>query len=222
MSEQFQLQVSSNMYYERYDNLDRFISYYHQIEAVRPFKGARILEVGIGNKTVTNYLRQHRYDITTCDFDKDLYPDNIADIRSLPFEDGSFDAILAYEIMEHIPFNDVPKALMEFARCTSNYVVMSVPYSAAVFELHTNLRLPRMSGKWHFALRLPYFMKRISIGGRNKEHYWELGRRSYSKKAFRVILRRCFDIEHEYSAPYDTYHYYFILKKRTTDAGVTA
>ncbi len=208
------IQVPPEMYYGKYDNLDRFISYFHQIELVKPFKGGRILEVGIGNKTVANYLRHHGYDIITCDFDGVLCPDHVADIRALPFEDNSFDVILAYEILEHLPFGDVPKALSEMHRCTKQSVLVSVPYSAALIELQSNIRLPRISKKWNIALRIPYFMIKTKMNDRNVEHYWEIGRYSYSKSRIRKLLMTYYHIEKEFMAPMDSYHYYYALRKK--------
>lgn len=39
------------------------------------------------------------------------------DIRKLPFEDESFDLILDFSTIDHIPQSDVPKVLSEYNRC---------------------------------------------------------------------------------------------------------
>jgi len=39
---------------------------------------------------------------------------HVADMRALPFDDGSFDALLSIQSIEHVP--DAPRALSEFAR----------------------------------------------------------------------------------------------------------
>lgn len=215
MNPEFKLQVPSDMYFDKYDDLDRFISYYHQINAVKKYKSARILEVGIGNGTVTSYLRRFGYDVTTCDFDAKLGPDHVADIRKLPFDEESFDVILAYEILEHIPIKDLDCALNELKRCCRKIVLLSVPYSAAVFEIQANIRLPRISKKVGFSIKVPFRFIKMSFGKRNREHYWELGRYGCSHRRLRNILKRYFIICNEYAGSFDSYHYYYKLQKQT-------
>lgn len=209
-----EIQVPDTLYYETYDDLDRFVSYYHQIDAVRKLGVKKVLEIGIGNKTVTNYLKQHGYDVVTCDFDANLRPDHSADIRKLPFGDGSFDAAVAFEILEHLPFEEVPKALEELSRVSKRYILISVPYSSAASEFFLNLRLPGFSRKWHWAVRIPYFFVRAGIRGRNKEHYWEIGRKGFSKKKVRAVLKRYFNVESEYTPRFDAFHRFFTLTKK--------
>lgn len=119
---------------KEYDDVLRFISYFYQISLIKELNPGSILEIGVGNKTVSNYLKQQGFNVITCDIDRTLKPDYSADIRELPFDDNSFDAILACEILEHLPWKDVDIALTELHRVTKDYVVISIPYSAAYFE----------------------------------------------------------------------------------------
>ena len=79
-----------------------------------------MLEIGVGNRTVSNYLKENGVDITTFDFDKELKPDIVGDVRDMKgIKENSFDVIMACEVLEHIPFDDVEYALKElhlFAR----------------------------------------------------------------------------------------------------------
>ena len=92
MSRKYNIQVPKELYFGGYDDLERFISYFYQIDIVRKLKSNKVLEVGIGNKTVANYLLRSGINIDTCDFDKELNPDYVADIRDLPFR-GHWDKI---------------------------------------------------------------------------------------------------------------------------------
>ena len=125
-----------------YDDLFMFISYFYQIDLVRKLNPRNILEIGVGNKTVSNYLKQNGFSVTTCDLNKRLKPDYVADIRNLPFEDNCFDVILACEVLEHIPFKDIEIILKELRRITKKYVIISVPYIS--FYADFVLRFPRM------------------------------------------------------------------------------
>ena len=53
-----------------------------------------MLEIGVGNRTVSNYLKENGVDITTFDFDKELKPDIVGDVRDMKgIKDNSFDVV---------------------------------------------------------------------------------------------------------------------------------
>jgi len=65
-------QVSRKHYFKKYDGLHRFMHYWMQIEEVFDKKVKTVLEIGCGNKTIANYLKNYGYSVTTFDFAKDL------------------------------------------------------------------------------------------------------------------------------------------------------
>ncbi len=209
----FPIQVDPSHYVHDYDSAERFLSYYAQIDAAQRTQPKTILEIGIGNKTVCNYLRTLGYAVTTCDFDARLKPDKVGDIRTLPFKDNQFDTVLACEILEHIPFSDVVQALKELQRVTKHAVVVSIPYSCAFVENVLAISIPFLHKQFRFAFRIPYFLFKIIFGGKNKEHYWEMGRRYYSKRRIRRLLRHYFTIEREFQPLLNSRHYFFVLRK---------
>ncbi|MEX2659870.1 MAG: class I SAM-dependent methyltransferase [Acidimicrobiales bacterium] len=48
-------------------------------------------------------------------------------LERLPFEDDSFDLVSAFETLEHLPPESVPRALLELRRVTRSYVVATIP-----------------------------------------------------------------------------------------------
>ena len=198
---------------KKYDSLARFIHYFYQIDLVRQLDPENILEIGVGNRTVSNYLRQQGYEITTCDHNKELEPDHVADIRELGFENESFDAVIACEVLEHIPWGDVDKALGELSRVSRRYAVVSIPYSGIPFELL--LRIPllgRITKKPYIDLfwMVPRFYSGIKFTG---EHYWEMGRKGYPIGRVRKTFRKRFKIVKEVRPLLDYGHYFFVLEK---------
>jgi len=217
VSKKYKVQVPKKHYFEGYDDLNRFISYFYQIDLVRELRPTSILEIGVGNKTVANYLKHHGFKVDTCDFDKDLEPDHVADIRDLPFEDGSYDAVMACEILEHIPWEDVEKALRELHRVTRKHVVISVPSARASFEIiFVNRGFP-LVGRMikrpinHLHIKNPLSSKDKQFSG---EHYWEVGTKSYPLKRIRTVLKRYFRISKEIKPVLDSDHYFFTLEKK--------
>ena len=201
-------------YYNNYDNVLRFISYFYQIDLAKGLNSRKILEIGVGNKTVSNYLKQHGFDVTTCDFNKKLEPDYVAEVRSLPFKDNSYDTILVCEVLEHIPWKDVKKALNELYRVAKRSVILSVPYSTLSFELVIKLPLIRRIIRKPFVnllLRIPYFFRSHRFDG---QHYWEMGRKNYSIRKIRKMFMGRFKIVKEVRPLLNSYHHFFVLEKR--------
>ena len=118
---------------DSYDHVNRFISYHYQIEAIRNIKKKNILEIGKGNGLVSDYLTKIGLKITTCDISKDLKPDIISSVTDLKIPDKSYDCVVAYQVLEHIPFDDFEKALLEMKRVSKDYVIISIPSPSLYF-----------------------------------------------------------------------------------------
>jgi SAM-dependent methyltransferase len=92
-----------------------------------------ILDVGCGNGWFTNHAAKHlkiigvdrswvalKHLTTTC---------CQADAGALPFQDRSFDLIVAMEVLEHLTFDRYTRAINELARVSRRYVLVTVPFS---------------------------------------------------------------------------------------------
>lgn len=95
-----------------------------------------VLEVGVGEGEVSRRLSQRWPNARMIGLDlpdPDLaahwsgapFAAGFADIAQLPFADGSFDLVLAIEVLEHVP--DPLAALAEIARVARRHVIVSVP-----------------------------------------------------------------------------------------------
>ena len=60
--------------FKKYDDLDRFISYYNQIMLVKKVNPKDILEIGVGTQALSTYLKLLKFNVTTRDSDKNLKP----------------------------------------------------------------------------------------------------------------------------------------------------
>lgn len=217
MDEKFNVQVPKEHYIGKYDNIKRFISYFYQIDLVKELKPENVLEIGIGNKTVANYLKTNGIKINTCDFDKNLKPDYVADIRNLPFKNNSYDVVIACEVLEHIPWENVDKALSELYRTSKKHVIISIPYFSIGLEFIFKFPLIGRIFKKPFLnlfFRVPYLFKDIEFSG---EHYWEMGRKNYSIKKIRAALKKYFKITKEVRPLLNHYHHFFVLEKVTRE-----
>lgn len=213
-SDNFKTQVNKDHYHKRtYDSVERFIDYYFQKNSIikLPEKIEKILEVGVGNKTLTNYLKQNGFSVTTCDFAKDLHPDKVADIRNLPFSDKEFDLSVAFEVLEHIPFSDFKTGINELARVSKKYVIISLPNSVSYFEFMVKFSLPKIRNKkLHFKIQVPNFLTRH----KSKEHHWELNKKNWPISKIREEIKNCkLEIINEFEPEMHITHHFFIMKK---------
>lgn len=211
-----QVQVDTSHYFSsKYASLDRFISYFYQIDHIRNLHPKRLLFIGVGDGLVSDYIAKHAgIEIVTYDFDARLNPTVVGDVRSLPFPDNSFDAVVAFEVLEHIPLADAQIAVAEIARVTSKTFIMSVPYRRAGFEWI--LRFPgiRSLCKRDFlrvALMFPLVFGGFAESG---QHYWETDARQFSAKKIRTMLRQWFTITREFTAPLDYYRWFITMEKK--------
>ena len=198
-------QVDKDHYFEGYDIPGRWGSYYHQIESILSTDAEEILEIGIGNKTVYDYISRRRQ-VRGMDFAEDLDPDKVGDIRDMPFEDDSFDLVCAFEVLEHIPKKDLDKALKEMKRVSREHVLVSVPQHARYIALKG--RMP-LIGKFSFRLRLPKGKENSQFDG---QHYWELNSDKMSFKEFEEKLEKYFKIEKQSVTETNTNHRFYLLK----------
>lgn len=214
----YEVQVKPDHYFNRnYDTKERFVNYWHQIDEVLKLKPKNILEIGIGNGFVSNYLKKRQLDASTLDVDRRLKPTKTGSVLDIPYEDKSFDVVACFEVLEHLPWSNFEIALKELARVSKKNVILSLPHgSISFFEAVLRPPLITIANKrfLRFLIRLPYFNKDIAFNG---EHYWEMGYKSYPVKKIKKSISKYFFIEDEYSPILDPYHHFFILKKKYID-----
>ena len=104
----------------------------HDVVGLIPPDVATILDVGCGSGIVTNKLYRD-YDVVGCDTSIPALafvkpPRVAADIQFLPFQNYSFDLVLATDVIEHVPANVYPQVLSELKRIARRYLLVAVPY----------------------------------------------------------------------------------------------
>lgn len=204
------IQVSSKNYFDiTYDTNARWNSYWYQIYEVVKLGPKRVLEIGIGNKTVSDYLKKIGVNVTTCDLDKSLNPDIVGDILNLPFKKDSFDVVLCAEILEHLPFKQVSSALKQIHKVTNKYAIITLP-RFSLTNLYLGFKIIPFIPKKQitYKIDLPFSHK---FDG---EHYWEIGKVNYGlSKVRKTFIDNGFLIEKDYYPPENPRHHFFILSK---------
>ncbi|MFA6171556.1 MAG: class I SAM-dependent methyltransferase [Patescibacteria group bacterium] len=196
--------------FNKYCDPNRWASYWHQINSVLGCRAEKVLEIGIGDRVLANYLKSNTsIDYHSVDVSPDLCPDIVNSIDDLKdIEDNFFDVVCAFEVLEHLPYEKFNKALGELYRVSSRHVILSLPHWGRHFSF--DFRLPFIK-RIRWQIKLQIFGKKHKFDG---HHFWELGKRGYSLKRVKSeLVKAGFKIEKDYIAFESPYHHFFILKK---------
>ncbi len=125
-----------------------------------------LLEIGVGSGFTANYLRSKGHTVTTLDIDATKNPDIVADLRNFTSTE-QYDAVLAFEVFEHMPFEVFESAARRFSEYVSGRAFVSLPRQCRTL-FSTNFYLPILGERslWVGAPRL-----KIKIPA----HHWEVG-----------------------------------------------
>jgi ubiquinone/menaquinone biosynthesis C-methylase UbiE len=208
---EYEKQVNKDHYsFNRYFFKERWMSYWYQVNEIckRP-EIESVLDIGPGTTFLHDVLKIHQPNITykTLDIAADVHPDFIGGITQIPLQDEAFDLVSAFQVLEHIEYSDVEKALLEMKRVSKQYVFVSLPHFGPSVEFL--LKVPFLK-RFKFAFKIPYRPKH-TFGG---QHYWEIGKAGYSPQKIRTLMQKHFDILDEY-VPFEyQYHHFFIMRKK--------
>jgi len=155
---------------------DHWRLYWKQQDLLKTFlqPNETVMEIGVGSGFAANYLRSKGHAVTTFDIDAEKQPDIVGNLVTHEF-DGSFDHILAFEVFEHIPYQEFVGALGKVRRWCKKSLCLSVPIAEREVAF-AEFKLPRIKKK-RLALKLP----KRSLW---EYHFWEIGYRDTSEKRF--------------------------------------
>ena len=212
------IQVEPDQYQARsYDSQARFTSYWHQIDELRGLQAEIILEVGIGNGFVSDYLRKRGMRVTTVDIDGRLVPDAVGTVHALPFADNAFEVAACFEVFEHLPYEAIASGLAEVARVAHHYIVLSVPDGSDAGWVNVRLGAFGRTRYFRRLFTLPRLQPRVQPRTLD-EHYWEIGIKGYplSRVITDLQLHTGFLLIKHYRSFLNPYHRFFVLRRTTS------
>ena len=197
---------NSKYNFGKYVYPDRWVSYWYQINEVLRFNPNNVLIIGKGDGIIIDILKQFIPEVKTLDIEKNLIPDIVASVDSIPLEDNSYDIVLCAEVLEHLPFERFERSLFEINRVCRKGAVISLPHFGPPVKFL--LKVPFLKEiKIHFKIPYPRPHKF------NGEHYWEIGKIKYSQDKIRKIISKYFVIKKEFVPFENQYHHFYILEK---------
>lgn len=192
----------------------RWISYWYQLKEITNLKGVKsILDIGPGNKIVSNILLQMGYNIKTLDIDSQTEPDIVADIKNIQeFVKDKFDLIICCQVLEHLPYSDFTLILKNLYQLTKKYLILTLPYtSKGTFKLYYECKILPFIKPVSWIEIFNFFPKKHIFNG---QHYWEIGKKGYQlKRILTDINENGFKIITNYPIFENPYHYLIIAEK---------
>jgi len=194
---------------------DRVYSFAHQIETVVRVGPRSLVEIGPGAGVVTAGLRAVGLQVTTVDVQSELGPDVVARLPDLPFESGSFDAVLCCQVLEHLPFKQFVPSLSELKRVSTKGVILSLPDRRKYYSVRF-----RASGvgkrEWSFSRGRPPTEARVKRAFDEAGHYWEIGYRDVPLSAILNAFREAgLSLARRWRVFEKPYHHFFQLEHQT-------
>jgi predicted SAM-dependent methyltransferase len=184
-------------------DISNFVNSYYQYRDVQRWPDARkILIIGPGQGLDTAVFRSRGYKVVTFDIDATFEPDVIGSVHDLSsFADREFDVAIASHVLEHLPPEYLDRSLSELAR-VARYCIVYLPVTGRIARLRVT---PGIRGwDWSFTISLFNFFDKPDPR-RPKycrgQHYWEVGRRGFTRKNLHRRFSKFFHVAGSYHNP---------------------
>jgi len=167
-----------------------------------------VLEIGPGPGIFKALVGHLGVSVETVDIDPDLKPDHVASATSLPFVDNSYDCVCAFQMLEHLPYDQALQAFLEMSRVAGSHVVIS---------------LPDAKKKWIYSLHIPKVGQKVIHISRPRlkpvphvfdgEHYWEINKQGYPLQKVTNDFSAHAKLLKTYRVDEQPYHRFFVFEK---------
>jgi len=134
-------------------------------------------------------------------------PDLLLDITAPLEHTQKYDAVCAFQVLEHLPFESLSNVFDNFQKLTNKTLLISVPERSLCFGFE--IKAPRLSSAFKFHLGR-FWSSSLS----SKWHYWELGLKDKKLKDFLNVANKHFLLKEHFVPFNNTYHHFFVFEKR--------
>lgn len=184
----------------------RMSSYGHQYSLAMKSKGASFLNVGSGNDFLNHLLTRQGKFVVDFDLNYSTKPIVCGKLPFLPFYNSSFDIVLCFQMLEHLPVSLLPTCLTEFARVGTKYVIISLP--DVTYRGYEKIK--------HFTYKVtkhPQVWKKYEIPQIDFEHEWEIGIGDVDEETvLKCVENDQLSLVHQFRNDLNLYHHFFVWK----------
>ncbi len=205
-------QVDKEHYrFSSYYSLGRWASLWHQLEEMHQLGPDRVLEVGPGKGLFKLAAGSFGLAVDTVDVAADLQPDYLAPATALPCDDDSYDCVCAFQVLEHLPYEESLRAFREMLRVTKRWIVISLPDYRPVWQYR--IHIPGV-GAIEKQFHKPFW--RPSVHPFNGEHYWVVNAKGYGlSKIIHDLTQGEVALQRTYRVDAFPVHRFFVFRKTT-------
>jgi predicted SAM-dependent methyltransferase len=203
----FEKQVDKSHYsFVKYMSKSRWNSVWHQLDEIILANPKNVLEIGPGPGILKSAGAVFGLNIETLDIDPALRPDHVASVTAMPFAPSSFDVVCAFQMLEHLPFDQSLTAFREMVRVARLRVIISLPDSCPLWRY--SIYIPRF-GDRQFSIEKPNYKPRHhEFDG---QHYWEINKIGFSLDKVIQLLSEFATLLKTYRVREMPYHRFFVF-----------
>tara|TARA_S200000501_G_scaffold354337_1_gene374918 strand:+ start:74 stop:682 length:609 start_codon:yes stop_codon:yes gene_type:complete len=164
----------SSDWINKLETREHWLSYWHQIKLMESHikPNDSLIEIGIGSGFTSNYLRSKDINVLTVDIDEEKSPDVVSDATKF-IPDKNYDHFCAFEVFEHMKFDEMELILKNIKNKINENIFMSVPiYKKTPISLELKIKSYWKS----VTLKTP---KTKII---DPHHHWELNYKDFTEK----------------------------------------
>ena len=179
---------------DNYFSYDRLWSYSEQIQHIMRMQPRNLIEIGVGNGFVSEFLRKTGIDVKTFDINPDLQPDVVAPVQEVGdfIEPGEYDLISCCEVLEHLPFEEFEPIVREFS-CLAERLFLTLPvFGTRRIGFGGLVQLPGFSRWLGLWLRLPKRRQPLP-----DMHFWEIdySKQTRKERIMQILRKHYRDVE---------------------------
>ena len=203
-------QVARTHYqFGRYMYKRRWISVWHQLDEVVRTGAKTVLEIGPGPGLFKAVGAIFGLDVKTVDIDPALNPDYVASAMQLPLADNTQDVTVAFQMLEHLPYDMSLAAFREMVRVSSRHIIISLPDAREMWFY--SIYIPKVG---NFRFMLPKPAGKLKEHAFDGQHYWEVNKRGYElEKIINDLTAQGANLARTFRVGENPYHRFFMFEK---------
>lgn len=212
----FEIQTSAEQYLRtEYLSPERLSSIGYQFRLTVETGGRSFLNIGSAHGLLELLLRQAGFRAIGLDLDPGVSSDVVGTLPRLPMKDACIDVAMAFQVLEHLPFEMFKECLLELRRVARKAILISLPDQTPFWpSTQTSSRMESIAIEfhhwtwkrqtWRFSMKHPL----------DPEHFWEIG---HSNITYETINQLAVDAglepNRQLRNPCFSYHTFFVFDR---------
>jgi hypothetical protein len=195
--------------FNRYMSKERWISIWHQLDEIQRLHPKNVLEIGPGPGLLKEVAGVFDIQVETLDLDPELKPDHVGSATAIPLPENAYDLVCAFQVLEHLPYEESLVAFKEMVRVSESHVIISLPDAKTLwrFRIHLSRGRPR-------DFFVPRPRMKLQMHKFDGEHYWEINKLGFSLARIKADLSSHARLIKSFRVIEMPYHHFFVFAKQ--------